>query len=353
MAAFEQWVRHPQSVWLRRTLFQIHLWTGIGIGLYVLMISFTGAVIVYQNELYTVLSRGPVIVTVTDHRLTHDEIKAIAQKDYPTYTIQWIFESSKPNGPTDIWMARGSSQKKRLFDPYTGQDLGNSVPFGLPIVSWMVDFHTNLLAGDTGRLINGVGAMFVTVLAITGLVIWWPGVQNWRKSLTIRRTDSWKRFNWDLHSAMGIWALAFVLLWGVTGVYLVFPKPFERAVNFFTPVSQFRGQAPAPTESEGRIDPGPGITRETDKDGNIRVTIRPGLVRRPQRLGDRIVRSFTTSHFGTFGGNPIKVIWVLFGLTPALLFVTGFLMWWNRVLAPLLRRAPAIKTQLKQVAEAD
>src|ERR1700735_5025042 len=125
MAVVEEWVRHPQNVWLRRALFQVHLWTGIGIGLYVLMISLTGALIVYQNELYNLLARGPVTVAVTEHRLSHDEIKAIAQKDYPTYTIQWIFESSKANGPTDIWMARGGSQKKRLFNPYTGRDLGN------------------------------------------------------------------------------------------------------------------------------------------------------------------------------------------------------------------------------------
>jgi hypothetical protein len=31
--------RRPQSLWLRRALFQIHLWTAIGVGLYVVAIS--------------------------------------------------------------------------------------------------------------------------------------------------------------------------------------------------------------------------------------------------------------------------------------------------------------------------
>jgi len=39
-------------VWLRRALFQVHLWSGIGLGLYVFFISVTGSVLVYRNELY-------------------------------------------------------------------------------------------------------------------------------------------------------------------------------------------------------------------------------------------------------------------------------------------------------------
>ena len=47
-----RWLRRPQNVWLRRALFQIHLWTGIGTGLYVLLISITGSAIVFRNEIY-------------------------------------------------------------------------------------------------------------------------------------------------------------------------------------------------------------------------------------------------------------------------------------------------------------
>jgi uncharacterized iron-regulated membrane protein len=39
-----------------------------------------------------------------------------------------------------------------------------------------------------------------------------------------------------------------------------------------------------------------------------------------------------TAHFGDFGGPLTKVIWVVLGLIPAGLTVTGYLMWWNRVL---------------------
>jgi uncharacterized iron-regulated membrane protein len=351
MSALEGWVRRPQNVWLRKALFQIHLWTGIGLGLYVLMISVTGAVIVYRNEIYNAIGNGTKFVAITDHRLTHDELKEAAQKAYPAYTIKWIFEGTKPNEATDIWMDRGGSEKKRLFDPYTGKDMGNSIPFGLTTIAWMYDFHKNLLAGDTGRLVNGVGAIFLTLLCLTGLIIWWPGIQNWRRSLTVQRTDNWKRFNWGLHSAIGIWSLLFVLLWGVTGIYLVFPDPFEKTVNLFTPVTQFRGGPPVESAAAGGT--GPGVTRTVDKDGNVSIILRVGQRRGTPPLGDRIVQWFTASHFGNFGGKPVKAIWVIFGLTPAVLFLTGFLMWWNRVVLPMLKRTLVSKARLNELTASD
>ena len=33
--------RQPQNVWIRRAMFQIHLWTGIGVGLYIVVVCLT------------------------------------------------------------------------------------------------------------------------------------------------------------------------------------------------------------------------------------------------------------------------------------------------------------------------
>src|SRR3954468_2492384 len=51
LTIWQRCIRQPQKVWLRRALFQVHLWSGIALGLYVLMISVTGSVLVYRNEL--------------------------------------------------------------------------------------------------------------------------------------------------------------------------------------------------------------------------------------------------------------------------------------------------------------
>jgi uncharacterized iron-regulated membrane protein len=46
-------------------------------------------------------------------------------------------------------------------------------------------------------------------------------------------------------------------------------------------------------------------------------------------------------HVGSFGGNAIRVAWLVLGLAPPLLFVTGFLMWWTRVVRPQRARVLA------------
>ena len=48
----QQWLQHPKRTRLRRALFQVHLWSGLGLGLYIFFVSVTGSVLVYRNELY-------------------------------------------------------------------------------------------------------------------------------------------------------------------------------------------------------------------------------------------------------------------------------------------------------------
>lgn len=71
-------------------------------------------------------------------------------------------------------------------------------------IEWLVNFHENLLAGASGRIVNGLGAVFVTSLCLTGAIIWWPGVKNWRRSLIVNWRANFARINWDLHSAARI-----------------------------------------------------------------------------------------------------------------------------------------------------
>jgi uncharacterized iron-regulated membrane protein len=47
-------------------------------------------------------------------------------------------------------------------------------------------------------------------------------------------------------------------------------------------------------------------------------------------LSARLFATFAPIHYGEFGGLPIKALWALIGLTPAVLFVTGLIAWWRR-----------------------
>jgi uncharacterized iron-regulated membrane protein len=316
MNSWERWLRRPKSLWLRKALFQVHLWTGVALGLYVLVISLTGSAIVFRNELYNALWPGPKTVPISGPRLTRDQLRAAARRAYPRYKVSWIWDAKQSNQAPDkaveIWLDRGGHKKERLFDPYTGHDLGESRPYSIQFLAWLADLHVNLLAGDRGRLVNGAGAIFVVVLALTGAILWWPGIRTWKRGLAIQPASNWKLFNWQLHSAIGLWMLPVVFLFGVVGTYSAFPRPFQVTVNRIAPLDVYGIDGP--------------------------VTQFPRSVRPKLSPGDKIIRWFSYLHFGNFGGWPSKAVWTIIGLAPAFLFVTGVLMWWNRVLSPAARR---------------
>lgn len=55
-------------------------------------------------------------------------------------------------------------------------------------------------------------------------------------------------------------------------------------------------------------------------------------------LGVKIIRFMTLLHYGMFGGTFTRVLYIVLGLVPLVLFGTGVAMWWNRVLVKKLKR---------------
>ena len=157
--------------------------------------------------------------------------------------------------------------------------------YGWPFIQSLVKLHTTLLAGATGRLVNGVGAASLTLLCLTGAIIWWPGRKRWRRSLTVSWGAHFARISWDLHSALGFWFFFFVLSWGVSGVYFAFP-------HWFDPLFL--------------LDP-------------------------RDRFTDQALFWLSALHFGRFDSFT-KAVWALMGLVPAALAFTGTFVCCRRVI---------------------
>jgi uncharacterized iron-regulated membrane protein len=300
---FESVWRRPQGVWARRALFQVHLWSGIGLGIYLVVISFTGSILVYRVELHKMFSRPPATVTPSGEPLTDDQLKAAATRAFPGYIVTNIWKTKRPEQAIEIWLDRNAPGHAlhRIFNPYTGESLGPPDPAMVRFIVWLASLHDDLLTGDKGRRANGAGAILLTLLCLTGLIIWWPGVSNWRRSLTVDLQSNWKLFNWNLHSAAGFWSFLLVLMWAVSGIYLAFPNPFQDVVDYLQPLDDAKANE--------------------------------------ARLGDEVLRWLARLHFGRFGGWPIKALWTVLGLIPLVLFITGAVMWWNRVLRPRIQKA--------------
>lgn len=362
----------PQNVFLRKAVFQIHLWTGVAIGLYILVVCVTGSALVFRihmqraafAQLFTATAGEPAdAATILDR----------VRDAFPSDRVSGIDAPTDARPTTLAYVVRGDTFLTILLDPTTGNILGE-----LPdtsIVRTIQDLHFDLLGGRTGRIVNGAGGILLLVLCVTGLVIWWSGIATWRRGFMIDFRRSWKRINWELHSAVGIWTVALIAMWAVTGVYFVWPSQFRNAVNAISPLTVAVTPRSNPTGAQSNPPswreliararqrvPGQYIQRvvpPSNDTGAFLVMfspVRPAPVGREQltpvyldrytgavlkesprqtrSAGDVIMDWVAPLHVGSFGGMGIRVAWLILGLAPPLLFITGFIMWWSRVVRP-------------------
>jgi len=288
LSGWQRWVRAPQLLRWRQFVVQLHLWIGLVLGVYVVVLSVSGSVSVLRPDVHRWFVPRSVVVEGT--RLTGDELQEAVRRTYPLYEVTNVFERRRPDAPVMVTLQRGEETVERLFDPYALRDLGLTYPPITEAMEWVVDLHDNLLTGTTGRTVSGIGALLFLMLAITGAIVWWPGVNRVGHSLLPGRPAKSARFARRLHNALGIWLFALILIWAVTAVYLCFPDPFEWTIDYF------------------------------DQD-----------LADDRRPGDWLVRLLVNLHFGRSWGMTVKLAWVVLGLVPAVLFVTGFVTWWVRV----------------------
>jgi len=314
MSLLTRWLRQPQQVWLRRAVFQVHLWTGVTLGLYVAVLSLTGSVIVYRIELDRLTASPRATLNPQADPMTAEQIGAAAQRAYPGWTVTAVHEGQyqargggdggrrRPRRPPDptasVVLERGGQKLDRLFNPYTGEDLGDDFTRGQRTVLWLVQLHDDLLLErQDGRWWNGVLSLLFTLIVFTGAIVWWPGISRWKRSLGVRKTSSWRSFNWDLHSALGFWLFLFMAMWGVSGWYLSMPDPLTNLAERFS-------------DPNGPYGEGPGYTA---------------------------LEWLTRIHFGRWSrnypgwGQWLQAAWAAIGLVPAIMVVTGLIMWWNGV----------------------
>jgi uncharacterized iron-regulated membrane protein len=377
---FQRYIHRPQQVIFRRLNFQVHLWIGIILTLYMILIGVTGSILVFRPELERLFGMKPwqriqVKEPVANLATVIENLHAA----YPRLRIVSI-DAPADEEATFVAVLEGRGRIKVACGPVEGKVLGE-FPRQRNWLDVMQEFHESLLIhpGSQGRMWNGVGAAFLLLLNVTGMVIWWPGIRNWKRALKVDFQRGWRRINFDLHLSVGFWTILIATFWAVSGIYFGWPRQIFRFVNSLSPIITAR--PPAVTvvpESNApqldirslvararEIDPGttlggiafpysrraplgilmrrsPSVGREyTDTvyfnpyNGGYISTWRYGV---NQSLGDWIIWSQVPLHFGTYWGLGVKIAWAAAGLAIPLLAVTGLLMYWNRWLRKRWKR---------------
>jgi uncharacterized iron-regulated membrane protein len=360
---------------LRALWLQVHKWIGLTLAILIIPICLTGSALVWDEwlgarlEPHRYATLGPAALAPSayaasargalapDERLTSlrfnsegQPVVAVASKSAqgpgrPERTSIWL----DPRNATIIDRASADSGLLRAFHMIHGSLM---IPggWGRPIVGW-------------------VGA-FMFVSCLTGIWLWWPLSGSVASGLRWKRRNT---VNANLHYLTGFWVLIPLAMLSFTGAWISFPRVFstfesapaaprgpggppgfgappievphtsvDAALAAARPLAQgaLVGIAwPSAPQAEWKIQFEAGEGPPTE----VVVSDADASAHPPEPAPpETIARKMRRWHDGTQMGPIWQVLIFLGGMIPALLSVTGIVIWWR---ARVRRRANGKLTQ--------
>ncbi len=362
--------RSWKKFWLR-----LHLYVGLIGGALFVLTSLTGSLLVFYKTLDEWLNPEQLIRTVgTDQPLSG--IVAGARTAHPDWsppdtlifplherdTFHAWFKDPAAAPPEERWHVVA-------VDPSTARPLSDR-QWGSFFVSFIYELHQELLLGKPGEIFVGILALFLLLSIGSGLYLWWPSPGKLRRALTFQADGSLIRKHYDLHKLTGLVGAILLTLLALTGFYLEFPDAVTSVVQWFSPVRATGPENQPRSELQAGVptilpEQAVAIARATFPDA------RPMWMGLPQHEGDSYSvglrqpeevrqaggqtevwidqysgavlraqdwREFTGGEtflawlFPLHNGEAFGLTgrWLIFaaGLTPLLLYVTALRMWW-------------------------
>ena len=216
---------------MKKIFEKIHLWLSVPFGLIITLVCFSGAILVFENEVNEWFRHDLYYVeTVKESPLPMDKLLEKVATTLPdSVSVTGVSISSDPGRAYQVSLSK--PRRASLYvDQYTGEVKGKSERSGF--FMFMFRMHRWLLDSMNpgnegifwGKMIVGVSTLLLVFVLISGIVIWWPRTRKALKnSLKITATKGWRRFWYDLHVAGGMYALIFLLAMALTGLTWSFP----------------------------------------------------------------------------------------------------------------------------------
>ncbi|HEY3616463.1 MAG TPA: PepSY-associated TM helix domain-containing protein [Candidatus Sulfotelmatobacter sp.] len=349
----------------RNLILNLHLWIGIASAILLLLAGVSGALLVFEAQIDRALNPKLARVTPASTTLSLTELKAALERQYPGSRVLAFDISDSDDASYGAYLLSPSGSGMNLaVDQHTGKTLG----------AWddhrftrqLHGFHTHLLAGEIGSAIVGWSAVILLFLCISGLFLWWRS-----KIFGINFQTSGPKFQYDLHSTVGVLSLVVMLAFAFTGIVVHWERPAQKWANQVShvPTRIPLPQPDPPVPGALALDPSRLVAVAQAAVPAARVTAlnlsdtaaRPVLVimkfpedhtpagrtrvfldqysgkvlavnssRAAPAAVSYVTRLNREIHTGDIGGWPTRIIAAVFSLALPLLAVSGPLLWWQR-----------------------
>jgi len=329
------------KVQLRNAWFQVHKWVGLLLAIILVPLSLTGSMLVWDEPLDRLLepshytASGPAALPASAYveaarraLPAGSNIVSVRIGEGPVMVIATPPKPSNMRGPPLRLAA--------WIDPATAKLIDSGLTIS-PLLRWSHIFHGSLQIPGAGRAVVGWLGLAMALSSLTGIWLWWPLAGSVTRGFRWRRQPS---LDGNLHHLVGFWIAVPLFILSLTGVIIAWPQMIGRTTNSMTRPMQTPLAAPhltidqaiAAAGTEGKItvtwptDKAPSWTIAAGRGRTIAVDDATGAAH--VAPGQERVRPFYRRlHDGTGMGLVWQVLIFLGGLAPALLGVTGILMW--------------------------
>ena len=358
---------------LRRLWLDVHLWVGVGLLVVFIPLGVTGSILVWHDPLDRALYAARYATTGDAASQPIQAYAEAAQTAFGGHTQLTQIRLPQKAGDPVVAVGRisgppGPGGRPRTqnawIDPPTARVLATA-EIANTFTQVMHRLHGSLLIPDIGRKVVGWLGWAMFVSSATGLWLWWPRHAGFLKGLRWHRGAS---ILFNLHHMVGFWICLPLAVLSLTGVYISFPQTSHALVGappppqrpsgpgrFAPPIPEPKlavaeavaiAQARAPGAVVAEVNvPTKGRepvwriglkTPGAERPKTIQVVDATGAVKPSRGEGgggsapDPTSRLMRQVHDGNEMGPLWQTIIVLAGIAPAVLGLTGVVMWLRR-----------------------
>ena len=201
-----------------RAIWRWHFYAGLIVAPFLLILSVTGAIYLFNDEIDTALHPEWRVVAPHATSVPPARMIAAALAAYPGAATR-IDLPAAANHSAIVFITPSAGEPVRVaVNPGSGRVLGAFV-YAQTLVGFADLMHGSLMLGAVGDAIVELAACWALVLIATGLYLWWPRGRRTLAGILYPRLRSRGRLLWrDLHAVTGVWTVALIAFLILTGL---------------------------------------------------------------------------------------------------------------------------------------
>lgn len=214
----------------------LHKWLGLTSGLIVFIISITGCIFCFHDEIKDITRKEWRLVEPQNKSfILPSVLQEKAKQILPGYKSSMVSYYGKDRSAI-VYTYSDVGSLYLYFNPYTGEHLKIENP-ETDFFIIVENIHLYLLLPDyIGKHIIGGATIIFILLLISGIIQWWPKrKKDIKRSFTVKWSAKWRRVNYDWHNTSGFYVSAIVLVIAVTGLTFTYDwigNGIYKAFNF-------------------------------------------------------------------------------------------------------------------------